>query len=157
MQLDTSSFQYFGEAVLNENKNRWNINYVKDKTILNNKNNRIYLIVVEQEIKKIGSSCAQGGIKDTFRHYVNPGKCASKRTSGIHKNIIQELKKGHTVRFYCKFNTPRKETIRGFFSSKEVDVCSNIFYLEKIHLKDFKTQFGHYPMWNLKEKNEKWS
>ena len=66
MTLDIGSFQYFGQAILDENKNKWKINYVQNKELLQNKNNRIYLIIVDDEIKKIGSSSAQGGIKDTF-------------------------------------------------------------------------------------------
>ena len=156
MTLDIGSFQYFGQAILDENKNKWKINYVQNKELLQNKNNRIYLIIVDDEIKKIGSSSAQGGIKDTFRHYVNPGKCASKRTLGIHSNIKAELEKGRKVKLYCKFNTHRKEIIKGFFSEQEIEVCSNIFHLEKLHLKDFKNIHNCYPVWNLKEKNEKW-
>lgn len=157
MSLDLTSFEYFGEAKLDESKNKWNITYVQNNELLKNKNNRIYLIVVDDKITKIGSSSAQGGIKDTFRHYVNPGKCASKRTIGVHLNIKEELKNGRIVKFYCKFNKHRKEIIKGFFSEQEIEVCTNIFHLEKLHLEDFKKIYNCYPIWNLKEKNEKWN
>ena len=59
---------YIGRVVqnLSGSRNKWKVEYVCDKTIQKKENGRVYLIVVNDEIYKIGSSAATAGIKSTF-------------------------------------------------------------------------------------------
>lgn len=150
-------FIYIGKARLSLNPDKWNILYTNNDLIKTNKNNRIYIIVVNDIIKKIGSSCAKGGIKDTFRHYINPGNSASIRTTGINRLILLELKQKNNVEFYCRYNKSKKEIIQGLTSDIEIDVCSNILYTEKLCLRDYYHHFKQFPDWNYKENNKKWN
>lgn len=149
-------FIYVGKAKLSLNADKWTILYTNNNLIKTNKNNRIYIIVVNDVIKKIGSSCAKSGIRDTFRHYINPGNSASVRSRGIHQLILKELQQKNRVDFYCRYNKPKKEIIQGLTTNIEINVCSNILHTEKRCLQDYYDHFHRFPDWNYKENNKKW-
>ena len=62
-----------GDFVLKENhRNKITINYLSglDPKILKDDSPRIYLLIVNGVIKKIGGSASKGGIKSTMNFYV---------------------------------------------------------------------------------------
>ena len=144
----------------NTSKKLWDIDWnINDKSILKDESGRVYLIVVNGEIYKIGASSCKGGIQKTISIYRDLAFIGSPsvRTYGIHVLISDELDKGNSVEFYLikadKINLP----VPGLFDieiKKNVSVdCKEI---ENKCLNDFYNNIGTYPKWNFQEKHEVW-
>jgi len=151
---------YIGNVVANDNKskNKWKINYLCNRDIQIKPNGRIYLIVVNSEIYKIGSSACKGGIKTTFSFYQGGlGGSPSIRTFGIHKLIQLELDKGNKIEIYTLFNEEIKIMTNGLFSSIEKITFPDIREMEDLCRQDYKKVYGKYPCWNFQENGEEWA
>jgi hypothetical protein len=149
-------FTYVGDAKLISDGKTWKMYYDDNIEVNKNKNNRVYVIISNDEVKKIGSSSSRYGIKDTLRHYENPGNNGSIRSKGVHDKILNELKQNKKVKFYCKYNESKIEKVNGIYSNEEQEVCSNIINMEKLCLKDYYKIYNNYPEWNMKERNLNW-
>jgi len=151
---------YIGRVVqkLLGSKNKWKVEYVCDKTIQKKENGRVYLIVVNDEIYKIGSSAAKGGIKSTFAFYEGGlGGSPSIRTFGIHMLLQQELDKGSVIDIYSFFNEPIKVTIQGLTQTMEQITFPDVRAMEDMCREDYKKVYGKFPVWNFQEnKGEEW-
>ena len=93
---DCPNAQLVGKVVLNESASKSNLKMVWENlpaTLLKNNAGRVYLLVVDGEIKKIGGSVGKGGIKSTMSFYVsgNTGR-PSIRSYGINTLIFESLK-----------------------------------------------------------------
>lgn len=118
----------------------------------NNGGGRVYFIVVEDEIYKIGSSECKGGIKTTFSFYENGlGGSPSIRTLGIHLLIQEQLDAGKKVKVYALFAEPITVTMHGLVSSVTKVTYPQIRELENICREDYKKVYGKYPRWNFQE------
>lgn len=62
---------YIGNIVekTTNSKGKWKLEYICEKEIQKKENGRIYFIIVDDQIYKIGSSECKGGIKNTFAFY----------------------------------------------------------------------------------------
>lgn len=150
---------YIGDIVFNDTKSKgkWKIKYKCDKDIQKKENGRIYLIVVDNIIYKIGSSECKGGIKGTFNFYEGGlGGSPSIRTFGIHLLITEELKLGKNIKIYVLFIEPIKVIINGLFSSIEKITYPQIKEMENLCREDYKKIYGNYPKWNFQENVEEW-
>lgn len=151
---------YIGRVVqnLSGSRNKWKVEYVCDKTIQKKENGRVYLIVVNDEIYKIGSSAAKGGIKSTFAFYEGGlGGSPSIRTFGIHMLLQNELDKGSTIDIYSFFNEPIKVTIQGLTQTMEQITFPDVRAMEDMCREDYKKVYGKFPVWNFQEnKGEEW-
>ena len=86
---------------------------------------RVYLIVINGVIKKIGGSSSRGGIKTTISFYEN----ATQGSPGpvrfvIHQLIGEELEKNNDVEIYM-ITSPKVEAIvNGLFGSYNIQIAS---------------------------------
>jgi len=150
---------YIGDIVQKNtiSKGKWKLEYVCDKETQKKENGRIYFIIVDDKIYKIGSSECKGGIKTTFAFYEGGlGGSPSIRTFGIHLLIQEQLNLGKTIKIYALFNEPIKVTINGLSSSVEKITYPQIKEMEDLCREDYKKIYGKYPQWNFQENVEEW-
>lgn len=150
---------YIGDIVRkNTNaKSKWKLDYKCDKLIQTKENGRIYLIVVDDVIYKIGSSECKGGIKSTFSFYEGGlGGSPSIRTFGIHLLIQEQLELGKKIQIFVLFIEPIKVKISGLQSSIEKTTYPQIKEMEDLCREDYKRVYGKYPRWNFQENVEEW-
>ena len=101
-------------------KKGWALEYVCDKETQKKENGRIYFIIVDDEIWKIGSSECKGGIKNTFAFYEGGlSGSPSIRTFGINLLISEQINIGKTIQLYALFIEPIKIVINGLLYSIE--------------------------------------
>lgn len=138
-------------------KGKWKLEYKCSKEIKNKENGRIYFIVINNEIYKIGSSSCKGGIKNTFSFYEGGlGGSPSIRTFGIHILIQNELNLGKSIKIYALFNEEIKVIIQGITSCLEKITYPDIKVMEDLCRIDYKKIYGKYPAWNFQENVEEW-
>jgi hypothetical protein len=119
---------------------------------------RVYLIVSDGEIKKIGGSSSKGGIKATMSFYVNArtGSPGPVRFI-IHELIRRELANGKKVELYMITSPRVKSKVCGLFDcNKEIEVAS-FKEMEDRCKEDYYKKEGRYPDWNFQENNESYS
>jgi hypothetical protein len=138
------------------NKNgKWKVDYVCDSIIQTKNNGRIYLIVVDNIIYKIGCSESKGGIKNTFNSYQGGlGGSPSLRTFGIHKLIQEQLDLGKKIQIYAIFIDPIEVVIHGLVSCMHKTTYPQIKEMEHACREDYKKVYGKYPLWNFQENYE---
>lgn len=144
------------------NKNRkylWDIKWNDkiNKFILKDNAGRVYLIVSNKIIMKIGGSQQTGGIKSTISTYKNCANSGrpSDRTYGIHIFIREEMNKGNIVEIYMIKSDEVKAPVKGLFGYNE-ELVSPFKEMERKCLMDYFKIEGEYPKWNLQERNEPW-
>ena len=141
----------------NKWKGKWDIDYKCSKEIQAKENGRIYFILADGEIYKIGSSSGKGGIKTTFSFYISGlGGSPSIRTMGIHALIQELLDAGKEVKIYVLFNDPIKVIAYGLCSANEVVTYPDVKVMEDACRVDYKKIYGKYPRWNFQENGEEW-
>jgi hypothetical protein len=141
-------------------KKLWNLKWdVTDKTILKDESGRVYLIVVNGEIYKIGASVCKGGIQKTisiYRDYALVGT-PSIRTFGIHQLIKQELDSGNNVEFYLIQSQKIDVPIAGLYGIElKRNVSVDCKQIENKCLSEYHTKEGRAPKWNFQENHEVW-
>jgi len=140
----------FLDKIKDENKK------IIDKKILKEDTGRIYLLVSDGIIKKIGGSQCKGGIKTTMSFYQGGMQGGpSIRTFGIHLLLEEELKKGKKVEVYMINLTKQKAKVKGLFDEDLMDTTS-FKESENKCKKDYKLKEGDYPPWNFQEKGKPW-
>ena len=141
----------------NKWKGKWDIDYKCSKEIQAKENGRIYFILADDTIYKIGSSSGKGGIKTTFSFYIGGlGGSPSIRTMGIHALIQELLDAGKEVKIYVLFNDPIKVVAYGLCSANEVVTYPDVKVMEDACRVDYKKIYGKYPRWNFQENGEGW-
>jgi hypothetical protein len=156
---DISGVVHIGDIVKKDTgaKGKWKLVYACDKSIQIQENGRIYFIVVNGKIFKIGSSSCRGGIKNTFGFYEGGlGGSPSIRTFGIHLLIQEQVDIGSKVQIYALFNDPIKVMVKGLKSSVERITYPQISDMEDVCREDYKEVYGKYPQWNFQESVEEW-
>lgn len=140
----------------NNHKNKINIEYLSeiDKKLLTDDSARVYLIVQDGIIKKIGGSACKGGIKNTISFYIN----AMTGSPGVprfvlHLLIEEALRKKSIVELYMITSPKTLAKINGLFGSKKVLIAS-FKEMEDLCKKDYFYQEKKYPDWNYQENNE---
>lgn len=142
-------FKFLSE-IFDENKKKMDINILKDEA------GRIYLIVSNGKIMKIGGSECKGGIKTTMSFYQGGMQGGpSIRTFGIHVLIKEELEKGNKVEIYMISSTKARMDVKGLFSEEEMEV-SAFRDMERKCKQDFISVEGQLPPWNFQERGEVW-
>lgn len=127
-----------------------------DRKVLRDNSGRIYLIVSNGEIKKIGGSECKGGIINTMSFYQGGMQGGpSIRTFGIHILIKEELEKGNKVKIYMITSKKAKMKVKGLFSEEEMKV-SAFRDMENKCKQDYISIEGKLPPWNFQERGEVW-
>lgn len=141
----------FLNEVYDESNKRISSDILKDSA------GRIYLIVSDGEIVKIGKSKAKGGIKSTMSFYQGGMQGGpSIRTYGIHVLLKEELEKRKKVEIFMITSIKVKMAIKGLFDKEELKVTPDILDMEYKCKKDYFEREGNYPPWNFQERGEPW-
>ena len=133
------------------------IEWIGDDALLKSNNGRVYLIVVNRKIYKIGGSQAKGGIKGTWQPYINSALSGSPsvRTYGIHMLMREQLDMKRKVEIYMIQSENIQVKVSGLFRKKTMSV-SPFKEMESKCLEDFVNREGKFPIWNFQESNEPW-
>lgn len=145
-----------GDFVLKYNhQNKIDLKYSDniDKKILTDDSARVYLIVQDGVIKKIGGSASKGGIKATMSFYVSAmtGSPGVPRFV-IHLLIEKALKNGSRVELYMITSPKTLAKVSGLFGYKDVQIAS-FKEMEDFCKLDYFSKENKYPDWNFQENN----
>lgn len=122
----------------------------KDK-MLKDRRGRVYLLVINGLIYKIGGSQAAGGIKSTIQSYTTCMKGSpSDRTFNIHKLIRKELDLSNSVEVHMITAEPVMAPIPGLFGITK-GMTHPFKEMEANCVKDYFQSQGSYPRWNYQE------
>ena len=143
-----------GNFVLKQNhRNKINIKYSSnlDKKILTDDLARIYLIVQDGIIKKIGGSTSKGGIKATMNFYVSAmtGSPGAPRFI-IHLLIEKALRSKSKLELFMITSPKVFAKISGLFGHKRVKIAS-FKEMEDLCKFDYYSKEKKYPDWNFQE------
>ena len=121
---------------------------------------RVYLIVVDGEIYKIGGSQDKGGIKGTLQIYQDGGVKGrpSIRSFGIWYFLFHTITQGHKIEFYMIYQDNFTAKVKGLLDFHIVHNASlNYKLLEECCAIDYrKEENGQYPQWNIQEQGADW-
>jgi len=119
---------------------------------------RVYLIVVNGKINKIGGSADKNGLKGTFSWYENNALSGgpSVRTHGIHLLINEELINGSKVELYMISSEKVKTKVKGLFGKIEKETNIDFKEIENLCKEEYFNLEGTYPKWNFQENNQQW-
>jgi hypothetical protein len=146
-----------GDFVLKHNhKNKIGIKYLSNigRNVLLDNSPRIYLLVQDGFIKKIGGSSGKGGIKATMNFYVSAmtGSPGVPRFV-IHLLIAEALTQGSRVELYMITSPRVLATVNGLFGSNEVKTAG-FKEMEDLCKSDYFSIEHRYPDWNFQENHE---
>ena len=147
-----------------------NFNYLKDlrdekgnalpQSILTQNVARVYLIVVDGEIKKIGGSQAVGGIKNTLEIYKDGGVKGrpSIRSFGVWYFLYHTILSGAKIEFYMIYQENFEKEIKGLFGLKNVkNAYISYKLIEECCVADYLVcENGKHPDWNVQEQGKDW-
>lgn len=145
-----------GDFVLRQNhRNKIDIKYLSniENKILTDNSARIYIIVQDGIIKKIGGSTSKGGIKATMSFYTSamtgsPGRPRFVIHLLIERSLIDKAK----VELFM-ITSPRViAEVNGLFGSKQMAIAS-YKEMEDLCKADYYSKEGEYPDWNFRENN----
>jgi hypothetical protein len=152
------------------NNTRLNFNYLENlkdenrnklpQSILRENVARVYLIVVDGEIKKIGGFQDKGGIKHTLSIYRDGGIGGrpSTRSFGIWYFLYSTILEKHKIEFYMIYQPNFEAEIKGLFGYNKVTNASYSYkLLENCCMNDYLAKNkGKYPDWNVQEQAGDW-
>ncbi|MCR2063518.1 type II restriction endonuclease [Campylobacter helveticus] len=146
-----------------------NFNYLKDlkdengkalsQKILSENVARVYLIVVDGEIKKIGGSQATGGIKSTLEIYRDGGVKGrpSIRSFGVWYFLYHTILQGKKIEFYMIYQENFEKEVKGLFGLKKVkNVSISYKFIEQCCVEDYLSVESEHPEWNVQEQGADW-
>ena len=146
------NFKYLTD-LKDENGNRL------DKKILTINVSRVYLIVVDGAIKKIGASGSKGGMKNTLQIYQDGGIKGrpSIRSYGVWYFLYHTILQGKKIEFYMIYQDNFEADVKGLFGKKKREASLNPKLIEECCLEDYlEREKGVYPEWNLQEQGSDW-
>ena len=148
-----------GKFALNDgpSKARLKLNYENiDNKILKDDAGRVYLLVKDGEIMKIGGSVSKGGIKSTMSFYVsaNTGR-PSIRSFGINQLVHESIMSGAEVSVYMITSVQVFAPVKGLFGAETMSI-SAFKEMEEKCLRDYVASEGCYPAWNYQESGKPW-
>ncbi|WQV33270.1 GIY-YIG nuclease family protein [Helicobacter pylori] len=147
-----------------------NFNYLKDlkdennqslsQNILTQNVARVYLIVVDGEIKKIGGSQADGGIKSTLNIYKDGGVKGrpSIRSFGVWYFLYHTILTGAKIEFYMIYQPNFETQVKGLFGFHAIkDASISYKLLEQACLTDYRNNsHDALPEWSAREQGKDW-
>lgn len=153
-----------------EGSTKLNFNYIKNlkdengralpANFLKQNVARVYLIVVDGEIKKIGGSQAVGGMKSTLEIYRDGGVNGrpSIRSVGVWYFLYHTILSGAKIEFYMIYQENFAKEIKGLFGLKTVQNAYISYKLiEECCVGDYLArENGKHPDWNVQEQGKDW-
>lgn len=115
---------------------------------------RVYLLVVDDEIYKIGGSLDRNGLRGTLSFYEN-ARTGSPGPSRfvMHGLIANELRQGKEVSVWVITSPRARAQICGLFECVEGEVTP-YKEMEQKCLEDYRAREGQFPPWNFQERRE---
>ena len=156
-EITNPNFIQVAECVLDESHPnkflKWE--WKASKLFLKNPTGRVYVIYVDGEIVKFGSSQAKGGTRATLNAYTGSsiGGQPSDRTTGVAMLKYMALAAGKKISVSVALIEPVMGPAEGMFGSHTV-LISDPKRSEEICLENYKFIHGTLPIWNTKERNE---
>ena len=151
-----------GEFCLNTKKSvKKNLNFIKCKKLsqidYKKEHARVYFILVDDVVVKIGGSNAKGGICGTINPYCsgNQGR-PSDRTFGVNYKIHKILKEGSKVELYAQWLSPKKVEVPTISKKVKINVSFSYKPMEERCIKEYKKLHKKFPNWNFQEDNREW-
>lgn len=118
---------------------------------------RVYFIVVNNTIVKIGGSNAKGGISGTISPYCSGnGGRPSDRTFGVNYLIEQELLKGSDVELYAQWMPSITTSVPSLTGARKINVSFSYKEMEEACVDEYIANKGEYPIWNFQEAGRPW-
>ncbi|HBJ76968.1 MAG TPA: type II restriction endonuclease [Porphyromonadaceae bacterium] len=119
---------------------------------------RVYIIVSNGIIKKIGGSEDKNGMKGTLHIYQDGGINGqpSQRSIGVWWLLFHELINNNKVEVYMIYQDLFDEKVKGLFGETIKKVSISYKYIEGQCLADYYSVEGHNPEWNYQENHEVW-
>jgi len=148
-----------GTFTLNEgtSKARLKLNYENlSREVLKDDAGRVYLLVKDGKIMKIGGSVSKGGIKSTMSFYVsaNTGR-PSIRSFGINQLVYEAVMKGEEVSVYMITSEQVSAPVKGLFGTEQMSI-SAFKEMEEKCIADYVASEGNFPAWNYQEAGKAW-
>ena len=153
-----------------EGSTKLNFNYLENlvdekgkplsKDILRKNYSRVYLIVVDGEIMKIGASQDKGGMKGTLNIYKDGGVNGrpSIRSFGIWYFLYHTVLEGKKIEFYMIYHDDFEAEVKGLFGLHKVGNASlSCKLIEECCVADYISKEGKHPAWNIQEQGADWS
>jgi hypothetical protein len=156
---DIEGFKKIGFFELNNRRSKTIWNFKPYNNIKNEKGSHIYIIVVNDIIKKIGCSANKKGIKAVAGYGVGNQGQPSDRTTGIHYYIGKELINKNEVSFWIKICSKVRAELDDLFGNVNYDNCSiDPKIQEDKYLESYHKLCGKFPEWNMQEqgRNADW-
>jgi len=146
-----------GDFILKDNhRNKIDLKYLPSLSLatLMDDSARIYLIVQDGIIKKIGGSASKGGIRATMLFYISAmtGSPGVPRFV-IHLLIWEALLTGSKVSLYMITSPRVLARVNGLFKSKKVEIAS-FKEMEDFCKSDYFSKESRYPDWNFQENHQ---
>lgn len=146
-----------GDFKLRRNhKNKIDIKYLPNlgNKILTDDSARIYLIVQDGVIKKIGGSASKGGIKATMTPHIS----AMTGSPGVprfvaHLLIEKALRNKSKVELFIITSPKTLAKVSGLFGYKKVEIAS-FKEMENLCKSDYYSREKKYPDWNFQENRQ---
>lgn len=143
-----------GDFSLRKNhRNKIDIKYSSKlhNKILTDDSARIYLIVQDGIIRKIGGSASKGGIKGTMTFYVS----AMTGSPGVPRFVLHlliegALRGGSKVELFMITSPKTLATVNGLFGPKKMRIAS-FKEMEDLCKSDYYSREKRYPDWNFQE------
>ena len=160
MNIDlVATAQKVGTFVLNQKKTQAKLAIEWEdlpREVLQNDSGRVYLLVVNNTIKKIGGSVSKGGIKATMSFYSGgtTGR-PSIRSFGICTLIERELLEGNRCEIYMIQSEQVMAPVSGLFGTRD-HLVSAFKEMESQCVSDYLKIEGTYPDWNYQEAGKPW-
>ena len=128
-----------------------------DKQLLKDGRGRVYAIVVDGEICKLGGSQAKGGIKATFDAYCGGFAYGmSPRTYAVWNYLSQKIDSGCTVEIYCVWADTITVPVPTMTGSVTQTIAVDFHAIEKNFVDEYVQIEGKYPELNMQESGRKW-
>lgn len=133
---------------------------ILDKKILTQNFARVYIIVVNGEIKKIGGYQDAGGIKGTLQIYQDGGIKGrpSIRSFGVWYFLYHTILTGAKIEFYMIYQENFVKKVKGLFKLHTIKNASISYkFIEQCCIADYLGKSGgKYPEWNVQEQGADW-
>ena len=151
------------------NQTKLNFNYLTNlvdekgktlpKDVLTKNYSRVYLIVADGEIMKIGASQDKGGMKGTLSIYKDGGVKGrpSIRSFGIWYFLYHSVLQGKKIEFYMIYHEDFSAEVKGLFGLHKVNNASiSCKLIEECCVSDYILKEGRHPSWNIQEQGADW-
>lgn len=118
---------------------------------------RVYALVVNDEIVKLGGSQAKGGIDGTYSAYfAGFAKGMSERTYCVWNFIRKAITVGKKVEVYCVWADTVTVPVPTMYGTEKQTITIDFHAIEKNFVNEYVRVEGTYPYLNMQESGRRW-